>query len=206
MMDNFRVEPEALPRKFYRVNFNGTWSEYVPSTGFKAAGTNTTFQLATQVDRFWQSIRDQLKWNSGVRSPYSSLFNDRRHAENWALRWEDNNKQPYDVWEIDGTMLRDIYVFHPSTLQRQQPARALFRTEPSEYLCLHLIPETTFISRESTLDIKASKRHREEMAEHRQQRPGAHWVPELYSYYDTDNEYETNNGNDDMIKMMEGDC
>jgi len=43
------------------------------------------------------------------------------------------------------------------------------------------------------------------MAEHRQQRPGTHWVPELYGYYDTDDECETNNGNDDMIKMMEGD-
>lgn len=162
MMEIYRIRPEALPRKLYRIDYHDTWSKFLPGTGFQAAAldpnhrsstTITTFQSASDLNAFWQCMRDQPNPRSCVRSPFVALFSNRRQAKTWALRWEVKHQRACDVVEISGMALLklDVPVFHPHTLRFRIPD--LCNTQESEYLCLHSVPETAIVSRRSTSTI-----------------------------------------------------
>lgn len=159
-MDFYRLRPEALPRKLYRVDYHDSWSKFVPGTGFQAATSDpnhssitTTFDSASDIDAFWKAMRDQLNPRSAVRSPFVALFSNGRQAKNWALRWEVRNQRACHVVEISPMVLLrlDIPIFHPHTLRFRIPD--LSNTQGSEYLCLHSVPEAAVVSRRSTSTI-----------------------------------------------------
>lgn len=165
MMDIYRISPKALPRKLYRIDYRDTWSRFLPGTGFQAgtfdpdhhSTTVTTGQPASDLDAFWQSMRDQLNPRSGIRSPFVALYSNRTEAGIWALRWEVKNERACDVVEISGMVLLrlDVPIFHPHTLRFRIPD--LCDTQGSEYLCLHSVPEAAIINRSSTSTIPIRK-------------------------------------------------
>lgn len=159
-MNSYRIHPKALPRKLYRVDYHDTWSQFLPGIGFQAAvfepnhrSTITTFQSASDLDAFWQSMRDQLNPRSGIRSPFVALFSNGTQAKVWALQWGVKYQRACDVVEISGKLLLrlDVPMFHPHTLRFRIPD--LSNTQESEYLCLHSVPETAIVSRSSTSTI-----------------------------------------------------
>ena len=139
-MDDWSIPPGLIPRRLYRVDYEGTMSEYIPNRGFEAA----TFAFTNIEAEFLESVEDHLNWFSGVWSPYISLFSEKRHAENWARKWMANNgSRDCRVFEIDGKKLESAYLFHPYCLEIQFGDGCW--GDEHEYLCLHFIPEDAII-------------------------------------------------------------
>ncbi|MCJ1470697.1 hypothetical protein MMC07_009344 [Pseudocyphellaria aurata] len=159
-MDYYRIRPEELPSKLYRVDYPDSWVKFIPAIGFQAAtldpnhhSIDSTFESASDLEAFWQSMRDHLDPTSGVRSPFVALFGDETQAKTWALRREVQHQRVCDVVEISGVALSRLSVptFHPHTLRFRIPD--LWNTQGSEYLCLHSVPLLAIVGRSSTSNM-----------------------------------------------------
>ena len=139
-MDAASVKPGYVPRKLYRVDYENTWSEYIPQRGFEAAAFTPYAHLSAWPNLFIRSVEAHLDWKSGVRSPYISLFSQNRHAENWAAKWTDRHPgKSCCVFEIDGMKLDRLSLFHPYSMRSYLGADSWIG--PHEYLYLHFVPE-----------------------------------------------------------------
>ena len=146
-MEAWAVEPRYVPRKLYRVDYQGTWSRYIPEHGFEAAIFTHPSDLSAY-PALISSIEDHLNWSSGVLSPFISLFSEKRHAENWAQIWMNNNPgRACLVFEINGTKLdRVAFLFRPYYMKTRLGAEIDNSwIDPHELLCLHHIPEDAIL-------------------------------------------------------------
>ena len=149
-MDNLQLQPHKIPLRLYRVNYAGTMSAYTPGEGIKAATIGIAPPLRSDQSMFLQSLKSHLV------SPYVSLFENKRHAENWALSWKKNNERECHVIEIDGTQLSEIKFFHPYEIELQLDVSAgvIFPiVDRDEFVCLGLIPNHAIIGSRSTSAI-----------------------------------------------------
>ncbi|KAL8793811.1 MAG: hypothetical protein Q9195_003641 [Heterodermia aff. obscurata] len=144
-MDAWSVKPGYVPRRLYRVDYEDAWSEYIPELGFQAATTTHEHLLADYPALFIESLENHLDWKSRVPSPYISLFSQKLHAENWALKWMERHPgKECCVFEINGMKLDRACLFRPYSMGDSLGADSW--VDPHEYLCLHFVPEDAIIA------------------------------------------------------------
>jgi len=160
-MNFFDLDPRKLPTTtLYRVQYDGCMTIYNPPSGLSARDNQTVYdrERDDMFTDFGGAVEDHLCWRKNRRSPFISLFANKRHAENWALDWSERHQgRLCDVFEINAPELVGSYVFHAyelwESLCLQVPAKAE-ASIPNEYLVTHGIPRRAIVGRRNTEDIR----------------------------------------------------
>ncbi|MCJ1385853.1 hypothetical protein MMC17_008977, partial [Xylographa soralifera] len=117
-MDFFDLDlKKLLTATLYRVQYDSCMTIHHPSSGLTAKNTETFYDECydTFVD-FGSAVEDHLHWRK-VPSLFISLFANKRHAENWALKWSARHYgKSCEVFEINASEL--VYVFHADELRK----------------------------------------------------------------------------------------
>ena len=165
-MDQLRCSSNSLPRYLYRVQYPGSQTQLAPDGSLEARDLQS-FYAEHETALFRQSVLNQMTWAWREPQPFITVFSDKKHAENWAL------KQPWrlldleldlelDRWElitIESECLSDVYVFKLSDLMIRLnfsvPEGARQHVNGA-YLCLHRMPASAILECQSDSDIEDS--------------------------------------------------
>lgn len=146
------VKLEDLPSSLYRINYPGSCTHFV--NGDFTAGDIESFSVKKSSIPFGQSVGKHLKWQSPVTSSFISLFDNARHAYNWA-HYIYRDDWARNMWKSDSgsTSVCEIYQINPVKIARSlykvtdlKPIASpyvnknLVHFDPEEYLVLHRIP------------------------------------------------------------------
>jgi hypothetical protein len=161
-MNFFDIDPTTLT--LYRVQYDSCMTIFDRLSSFAARDTETFYDERYDmfVD-FGGAVEDHLSWNKNRPSLFISLFANKRHAENWALRWsERHNGIVCEIFEINGFSLAGLFVYHAEELLRFLPLHIPEAAEASiadEYLLAHHIPIQAVERSWTSEDVKRGKSH-----------------------------------------------
>lgn len=161
-MNFFDLDPRNLPTAtLYRVQYDGCMTIYYHVSGLIAEDTETFYDEYYDIFvDFGGAIQDHLCWIK-VPSLFISPFADKRHAENWALKWSaGHDGKPCKVFEINASKLVGLYVFHADELRKHLRLQVPSKAEVSileEYLVAWNIPRPAIVGCRSTEDIQRGR-------------------------------------------------
>jgi len=135
LMQRLRCDHAHLPAYLYRAQYHDS------NTTLDANGLSAATQTFDEhdIEELRQSVVDHFTWSNRSATPYISLFSDRRHAENWAVKMGVDSI----LLVVDTTLLGDVDVFRLSTLLEELAAtipEAASQHITGAYLCLRSIP------------------------------------------------------------------
>lgn len=162
-MNVHRFQNDLLPMELYRVHYTGSRTTFSPHEGLAAADTAKIYNDEVSLG---QAIVNQFTWNSRETSPFISLFSDREHAENWALKepWRgtlrDAQEDDWTLFVIDTRLLGNAWLCKVSqlvsALNLQIPDKAAQHISGS-FLCLHRIPAVAIVQERDSEQVKEGK-------------------------------------------------
>lgn len=161
-MNFFDLDPRTLPTvTLYRVQYDCSMTMYHPVSGLTAKDTKTFYDEYDDIFvDFGGAVEDHLCWKK-IPSLFISLFADKRHAENWALKWsESRSGNICEVLEINASKLVGSLVFHADELRKCLGLYVPLRAEGSilgEYLVAWNIPRRAIVGYRSTKDIQKGR-------------------------------------------------
>jgi len=159
-MDFFSLDPRELPTTtLWRVQYPDSQTAFDSSASLTARDTKTIY---TDFDDifvdFGGAVEDHLWWPERRPSIFISLFANRWHAENWALRWsDDHGGRECTVYAISACALEGSYVYQAEELRRAMCLQVPAEAEASilnEYLVAHRIPAEAILGCRTTEDIR----------------------------------------------------
>ncbi|KAF3923218.1 hypothetical protein ABW20_dc0110454 [Dactylellina cionopaga] len=124
-IERFRLPERRIPDRLYRVNYEGSATDYNDRYGFLAADYNPAGPDRNR--QFYKSVENHLKWKSRAPSAYISTFSNKAHAENWAWNWQQNHPElAHTVQLVTIEPLGNEYIFSVASILRAQgkPHRA----------------------------------------------------------------------------------
>ncbi|KAF4453641.1 hypothetical protein F53441_3650 [Fusarium austroafricanum] len=168
-MDACRFPIHLLPKELYRVQYPGSGTTLFSNEGLVAADTAKVYDDEIHLG---QAVVKQFTWSSREFSPFISLFSDREHAENWAMK-EPWHRTPRGVrgddWTllvIDTQLLGDAWLYKVSqlvsALRLQIPDKAAQHIGGS-FLCMHKIPAAAIIEERDSKEVKEDRHVRKNL-------------------------------------------
>ncbi|PVF95093.1 hypothetical protein CPB86DRAFT_866016 [Serendipita vermifera] len=133
------------PLTLYRVQYEGCKTQYDPvSDELRAVSLVVPHNEA----HFIYAVNKHLDWRSKDRSPFISLFSDRRHAIQWGnlvlkKKWIQNKTFCLLEYRFSGPVAA---IFSVAELKASLGV-VTRHDEPAdhEYLCLHRVPSSAFV-------------------------------------------------------------
>ena len=148
-----------LPNKLYRVQYPSCQTRFYhhfhdgQDPELRANDTTAFYQHHHQLVAFRVNVRNHIDWKYYGSRPFITVFSDKEHAINWALRapWNTDQKGSSNcqLYTIDTTLLGPkIYVFKLSTLVDHLDITIREEAEQDThgaYLFLHRVPGKAII-------------------------------------------------------------
>ncbi|PVF99618.1 hypothetical protein CPB86DRAFT_783508 [Serendipita vermifera] len=142
-MENYKLNPEAVPSRLYRVQYANSQTKWSKCYGLQASSTFTPLRYAG----LRNAVEYHLNWVCRKSSPFISTFGNRQHAKNWVNRWSRRNKKPCHLIEIQlnpndqMTVFRVKKLVHDLDIGMRLPATQYY----SEYLFFQNIPARSIV-------------------------------------------------------------
>ncbi len=168
-METFNCAPVEFPAKLNRVQYAGCQTT-LTSNGLAAKDIDVIYSEDEKV-LFAESIINQMTWKHRGDQPYISCFSDKCHARNWARKqpWQSSElkESSWEILIIDTSKMPDTRVIslkHVVTnLNLEIPEPATQHVEGA-YLCVHKIPVSAIVRRESPETIVEGRRERVQLS------------------------------------------
>ncbi|KAJ6787654.1 hypothetical protein PWT90_06889 [Aphanocladium album] len=120
-------------------------------------------------DGFKRDVVNQFTWRYREPLRFISLFSDKDHANNWALREPWHVRQPFEggepwkLYVINAALLKDATLFRLAELverlQLEIPRSAQQHIKDA-YICLHRIPASAIIAEQNSEQVAVGRRCR----------------------------------------------
>lgn len=128
----------------YRVVFHDSWTSFSEHSGLQAPIVTHSFSD----DNLREFVECHIDWNSGMVSPFISLFLDRDHAKKWGHKGlGKHGRTTFELVTVDLGLVQDVY----SMRMLVETLSIATRLRPEQYagevLVLHRVAPRAVIDR-----------------------------------------------------------
>ncbi|OSS54036.1 hypothetical protein B5807_01454 [Epicoccum nigrum] len=137
------------PRKFWRVEDSSSRACYTEGEGILAEATDTAVSFGRQGTALRAQLRRHLDWSNRRRTPFVSVYSDRRAAWREAERRVAAGKRHVVVYKIDvDCSCERVEYRHVQLLAETLRLRIAYRAwnnSKYEWVFLHAVPDSAVV-------------------------------------------------------------
>ncbi|PVF99613.1 hypothetical protein CPB86DRAFT_783506 [Serendipita vermifera] len=140
VIESYQLPVKLVPIVVWRIDYPTSQTKLY-QRGFRSVSNWTPCNKA----ELREAVENHLIWNTDKKSPFISVFGEKRHAVNWARDWARRKRQSCKIWkiEIEPPEDEDVTMFSVQYLVRKLRVGAHLKASQvfDEYLFLHHIPD-----------------------------------------------------------------